>query len=1016
MRLTPICMVDVMEFRVLGPLRVEDAGTEFPLGGQKQRTVLALLVAAAGAPVPMDALLTGVYGPDAAPKARRTLHTYISRYRSAFGDVIQRRGDDYALAVDPASIDAVRFETSVERAKTLVDVSESAEVLRNALGLWRGRPYADVDSAALEVEGRRLEALRAEAIEARVALELAAGRHRELVAELEVLVAQYPEREQLRADHMLALYRCGRQGDALLAYRGAVDYLREELGLDPSPELQRIEQQILSQDAALDFRPRPRPRSLPARYTSFVGRTAELAAVERLLEQHRLVTITGPGGVGKSSLAVEGARSFTDRMAVVFVPIEAERQERPAVLIARSLGLQPADDADVYAMIAAALGDDPVLVLLDGCEHIIGELPAVIAEVLHRSPLVRMLVTSREAVFMTGEQRLVLEPLPVGVDSPATRLFLDRAAIPSIELDEETSINAARIAADVSGLPLGIELAAARHRTMSLHEIASQLDNQPQLLATRRGPQRRHMSIVAALDWSYRLLDDHQQHTFRQLAVFPTGVIPVDGAAVVLDTDSPTPLLYDLVDLSLLSPPEDECGPFRILEPIRQYAAMRLDEAGERVPAERRHAQWLVELAREMRHLALMGYAHRAFPILQAQAPAIAATTSWAIEHDQPDIVLELVAAAGRLWPHVADPRTLREPAMRILEQLEPPLNDVAVAALAHAAFLHRLDRPAAAERLGTRLEAEVQHITDPATLQIANSVLAILPQSSKSRRLGPKQAAESLSYWRASVDLLVELGYPAEPRYRNGALFLDELGRRDEAEAMLHAMVDFAGETRPVVRGRALEYLATFESLRGALPAAAAACREAARLLIDGGDLDIAAEAELRRAWTQCHLDRYHDAEEAVQRSDEYHALIGLPPAALEEPLLVASVAAGLDRWDRFEAAMRAFFAATPAPSDDAGYEAFLVGDPTTGDHFVHMIEPLARWLISRDRLVAAADLLAAAPMAFEATAFIAWEQVGDVARVQRLADELADVDATNPPTTLDEFYRYMIECTTRN
>ena len=1014
MRLTPICMVDVMEFRVLGPLRVEDAGTEFPLGGPKQRTVLALLVAAAGAPVPMDALLMGVYGPDAAPKARRTLHTYISRYRSAFGDVIERRGDDYALAVDPTSIDAVRFEDLIERAKSLVDVSESAEVLRSALGLWRGRPYADVDAAALEAEARRLEALRAEAIETRVALELAAGRHRELVAELEVLVAQHPEREQLRADHMLALYRCGRQADALRAYRAAVEYLREELGLDPSPELQRLEQQILSQDGWLDFRPRPRRRSLPARYTSFVGRTAELAAVERLVEEHRLVTVTGPGGVGKSSLAVEAARSFTDRMAVVFVPIEAERQERPAVLIARSLGLQPTDDADLDAMIAATLGNDPVLVLLDGCEHIIGDLPAVIAEFLRRSPQVRILVTSREALFMTGEQRLLLEPLPVGVDSPATRLFLDRASIPNIELDGETSRSAARIAADVSGLPLGIELAAARHRTMSLHEIADQLDNQPQLLATKRGPERRHLSIVAALDWSYRLLDDHQQHTFRQLAVFLTGMIPVDGAAVVLGTDSPSPLLRDLVDLSLLVAPDDE-DRFRILEPIRQYAAMRLDEAGERVPTERRYAQWLVELAREMRHLALMGYAHRAFPLLRAQAPAIAAATSWAIQHDEPDTALELVAAAGRLWPRVADPRTLREPAREILERLETPLNDVAVAALATTAFLYRLDQPHVAERLGKRLEAQLQHITDPATLAIVNDALAVIPIGRDT--VTPEQAAACLSQWRTSVDLLAQLGYPAEPQYRNGAILLDLLGQFDDAQDMLDRMLDFADESRPVVRGLALEMLSDYSLLlRGDHRAALAACQEAARLLIDSGDLDYAAEAQARQAWTHTLADEYDQAEEALRRHDEYHALIGLPPASEAHPLLVASIAAGLNRWDQFEAAMRAFFAATPAPSGDADYEAFLIGHPTTGAHFVHMIEPLARWLISRDRPNAAADLIAAAPMAFDATAFIAWEPVGDVARVQRLAEELTDATSTDPLTSLDQLYRYMIECTTRN
>ncbi len=1003
-------IVRPVDFQVLGPLRVEDAGREFPLGGPKQRTLLALLVAAAGTAVPMDRLLMGVYGPDADPKARRTLHTYISRYRSALGDVIQRRGEGYALAVEPISIDAVRFENSVRRAKSLVDPSESTEVLRAALGLWRGPPYADVETEALAAEARRLEELKAEAVEARVALDLATGRHRELVAELEALVAHDPRRERLRAHQMLALYRCGRQADALAAYRSTVAYLRDELGLDPSPDLQRLEQQILHQDAALDFRPRPRPRSLPARYTTFVGRSSELAEAQQLLATHRLVTITGPGGVGKSSLAVEVARSLTDRMEAVFVPMEAERQVPPRLLVAQSLGLRPAEHADVQAMVATALGAGPTLLLLDGCEHVIGELPAVIAELLQRSPGLRILVTSREPLFMTGERRLVLEPLPVGADSPATRLFIERAAIRRDELDRKTLEAADRIAAEVSGLPLGIELAAARHRTMSLEQIAAQLGEQTQLLSTKRGPEPRHLSIVAALDWSYRALDDDHQRTFRQLAVFPTGMVPTDGAAVVLADDAPASALQVLADLSLLSPPDRE-GRFRILEPIRQYAAMLLDEAGERLPAERRHTEWLVGLGGELRHLVMMGHSSRALPRLRAQAPAIAAVASWALEHDEPDIVLDIVAAVGRLWPRVADPRSLREPALAVLEGLGTPLSDAAVAALANTAVLYRLDEPDVAMDLGVRLQAEAQRIADPATLQIVDSALAVIPYGA-SRRLEPDSAARCLAHWQASVDLLGDLGYPAEPQYRNGVILLNTLGRRDEAEELLRSMIEFADENRPAERGSALEVLADFQLFRGEHTAAVTTCREAARLLIEGGDLDIAAEAETRRAWAHCLLGEYERAEEAVRRSDEYHALIGLPPAAEEAPLLVASIAAGASRWDDFLAALRAFFASAPAPTDGAAYEDFLIGDATTGTHFVRMIEPLARWLMARGRRAAAAALVGAAPMAFEASAFVAWEQVGDVARVERVAAELGSVDSPDAPTTLDELYRYIRVC----
>jgi len=337
-----IAIVKFMEFGVLGPLRVVEHDKALPLGGPKQRTLLALLIAGAGTPVTTDSLIMGVYGPDGDPKDLRTIQTYISTFKRSLGDVINRTGNAYQLGVDPDSIDAIRFERLIQWARSTMNKSRSAEALKEALGLWRGDPYTGVDaSGELQAEIRCLTELRAEALEARIDLDLAVGRHSVLIAELETLVAAYPVREGLRSRQMLALYRCGRQADALRAYRYFDESLRNETGLDTSRELRKLEQQILEQDDDLDYRPGPRARPEPSRYTSFVGRDDETGAVVDLLETHRLATITGPGGIGKSSLGAEVARTLAESMATVYVPIESHRAADPLLLLTQSLGLAP---------------------------------------------------------------------------------------------------------------------------------------------------------------------------------------------------------------------------------------------------------------------------------------------------------------------------------------------------------------------------------------------------------------------------------------------------------------------------------------------------------------------------------------------------------------------------------------------------------------------------------------------------------------------------------------------------
>jgi len=255
-----------VEIRLLGPLEVLNNGVDVRLGGRKQRTVLALLAAEVGKPVAVDALIDAVWGEDPTPGARSTLQTYVSNLRTAIGDVIVREDGGYRLATDPEHVDAVAFEQAVTRAAELVETDpvEASQRLRAALTLWRGHPYADVagGSFPLEVEARRLEELRLRAVEARLEAELALGRHAELIPELEVLCEEFPVYERFRAQHMLALYRCGRQAEALRAYQKTRTYLAEEIGLEPSPQLQDLERRILNQDAALLLEAEPQVQTL----------------------------------------------------------------------------------------------------------------------------------------------------------------------------------------------------------------------------------------------------------------------------------------------------------------------------------------------------------------------------------------------------------------------------------------------------------------------------------------------------------------------------------------------------------------------------------------------------------------------------------------------------------------------------------------------------------------------------------------------------------------------------------
>jgi DNA-binding SARP family transcriptional activator len=416
-----------VEFRVLGPLEVVAGGQPLDLGTPRQRALLGLLLVHAGEVVSYDRLLDDLWDGDPPATARHTLQGYVHRLRRTLGADAWRlitRPPGYQLKVSAGELDAQRFQdlaTAGRRALVRDDPQAAADQLAAGLGLWRGPLLADLDEVAvLEPERARLEALRLTALEDRIEADLALGGHGGLVAELEALLADHPYRERLWGQLMLALYRSGRQADALEVYQATRAVLAEELGIDPSPGLQRLQQAILVQDPALEAAtPRQQPRhNLPERLTSLVGRSEELREAAKLVEQHRLVTVTGPGGAGKTSLAVELARRLAAGYPDGVWLAELAALRDPALLgevVAVTLGLgeEPAGPGvappAVTERLASFVADKGLLLVLDNCEHLVEACAGLARRLLQAGPAVRVLATSREVLGVPGE---VVWPVP----------------------------------------------------------------------------------------------------------------------------------------------------------------------------------------------------------------------------------------------------------------------------------------------------------------------------------------------------------------------------------------------------------------------------------------------------------------------------------------------------------------------------------------------------------------------------------------------------------------------------
>jgi predicted ATPase/DNA-binding SARP family transcriptional activator len=673
--------MDGVTFGVLGPVEVRVPGRPPVALPPAVRALLARLAMSPGRVVSVDALTDALWGEDLPADAGNALQIRVSKLRRAFasagapGELLVTRAPGYRLAVERDAVDAQRFERLLGDARRCAgaDASGALALLDEALALWRGPALADVgDAEWIEAESLRLEELRLGALEDRLELLLELGRHGEAVADLERLATLHPLRERLHRLLLTALYRAGRQADAVTLYHRLRARLADELGIDPSPELQALAEAILRQEVPAPTAPTPttppatgpRAPELPQRLSEVIGRGDDVDAVLERLRSARLVTLTGPGGVGKTTLAAEVGRAVAggvdpplagDVRLVRLAALEPGADAAEAV--ARQLGLlPPGPGAAAVAAVQAFLAPLDTLLVVDNCEHVVDSAAEVVEQVLQACPGVRVLTTSREALAVAGEVQVAVHPL---AEAAAVRLFVERvrAVRPGFTLDDESAPLAALICRQLDGVPLAIELAAARAKALPLQEIADRLGDRFALLtAGPRTSEARHRTLRATLDWSYELLSGAERALLRRLSVFRGGwtleaaeaVCPGDG----LERGEVLDLLFRLVDRSLVVP-DPGSGRFRMLVTIRDYGWERLREAGEVDAVRDRHLAWFTAYTQQYGSLSDWGGV--AWSRMRVEPDNLRAALDHAIERarssrDPRDVDAGLRLATAMVW------------------------------------------------------------------------------------------------------------------------------------------------------------------------------------------------------------------------------------------------------------------------------------------------------------------------------------------------------------------------------
>jgi predicted ATPase/DNA-binding SARP family transcriptional activator len=851
---------------ILGSLEVRaDDGTPVAVGGPRPRALLVLLALNANRVVGVDAIVAAQYGDEPPADAAGAVQAHVSRLRKAVG-AVSFEGAGYRLAVAPDDVDAPRFERLAGEGRRLLAAGaheKAAVVLREAVSLWRGPALVDLPHGF--TQATRLEELRLGAWEDLVDAELALPSGTS-VAELRALVAAHPLRERLRGQLMRALHATGRQAEALAEYEDTRRLLADELGADPSPELSATHLAILRSD------PAPRRTTVPAQLTSFVGRTGELARLRSLTSSSRLVTVLGPGGTGKTRLVVEAARD-RDACFVDLSPVESGDLVPHALLGAlglRESGFVPSAGDPVQRLVAAL--DQPLLLVLDNCEQVVAAVASVVRTLLASCPALSVVATSREPLGLTGETLLPLSPLA----DDAVRLFADRAAAvrPGFTVTDGNRSSVTAVCTAVDGLPLAVELAAARLRQFTVEELASRLASDGPFRLLSRGDRTaavRHRTLRNVVAWSWELLTPAEQEVAARFAVFTGGASLAAVEAVCETTDD---VLADLVDRSLV---ETDGRRYRMLDTIRLFCL-------EQMPADVRtaHARYYLGLAERAEPHLRRASQLEWLATLSADHDNLMAALRWSVR-GAPAIGYRLVAALTAYWWLSGRRSQAREPAMALLEVPGFDSGEEYVACVVHA-------QPRA-ESYWRRALDVIRDLSGPLRHPFVAAVWGMT--------VGPWGPVESFSSLAG--------GDPWSVALQQLSLGLVEVldGRPAAGEAALRdVLVAFRGLGERWGMAQALDWLAEVASWRGEWERALGLWSEALAHYEQFGALEECVDVLCRRAASLTRQGNPEAASADYRYAAELNRRAGQPPSAAvllglaesEEDLVNALAAAGSD------------------------------------------------------------------------------------------------------------------------
>ena len=644
-----------MEIGVLGPLLVVgDDGEPVVQRSALQRLLLAVLIAGRGRVLQPDELAESLWADALPADPAGALHSQVSRLRRRLGPAsawIESVSTGYRLVCPPDRLDASRFARLLAEARQLEEEPAVAlERLDRGLGLWRGRAFQELaDRPAIAPEATRLDDLRNEAAELRAETLLRLGRPAEAAAGMHLLMADHPFRERPVALVMRALTAQGRHAEALRAFEGFRRLLGDELGLEPSPELRAVEATILRHEA----RTQPLVPAVGVPGNSFVGRAAEVDKVEWLLERSRLVTLTGPGGVGKTRIALHVAAGARPAYPDGVYLCELARISDPDALVAAMASVLRVEQLVEHSLVERVvefLLVKRALLVMDNCEHVLRAAAELVSAVLLRTTHIDVLATSRERLGVDGEQRVPVGPLPTPAwddpGAPSAVLFMDRARAvrPDYTLAADDVATVSELCRRLDGLPLAIELAAAQTVAVSPSEILAAVSDRLVALADSRRTVERHRSLDAVFGWSFGLLTEAEREVFERLAVFAGGWTTAAAGEVA---DATPADLAALVERSLVTPQHGRDVRFSMLEPVRQFAEARLADRSGLEQARRRHAAWAVEFA-EAADAGLRGPDEGDWRArLDTELDNLRAAHRWCRDHD-PGLSIRLVGCLFR--------------------------------------------------------------------------------------------------------------------------------------------------------------------------------------------------------------------------------------------------------------------------------------------------------------------------------------------------------------------------------